>query len=118
MKEKIIIPIFVVISIIFGVMTKLAYDRFSYHQLRDNLNPNFVELINNTTLDTQLFKITWTTHYSSKELILFKEKKYLNPKFKEYGKNFFHVWYMDSLMASFGQFKHNNWHGHTYTEPH
>lgn len=111
MKAKII---FVSILIILGILSMFSYNKYSYYVLREAMNPNHVKIINKSNLDSKLFKITWT-HHNSRQLTLFENEKYLNPKFKEYGKNLFKVWYKDSLITSFHQFKFNNWHGHTYS---
>jgi len=108
MKIKIISILFIVILIATGIVGKFAYDKYYY---RDMLNPNFVRVVNKTELDSKFFKVTWNTE----NLTLFENEKYLNPQFKEYGKNTFSVWYKDRLMGKFYQFKRNNWHGHTYS---
>ena len=41
-----------------------------------------------------------------KKLVVYKKGKYLNPVFKEYGKNYFYTYYNDSLIAKCRHFKH------------
>jgi len=82
--------------------------------IRDILNPNSIIVNTKGEIDLSRITIIWGDDPESGKLI-YANKKDLNKKYKEYGKNFFCMKYQDSLIAKFYQFKTNNWHGHTYT---
>jgi len=109
---KRILIITIVLSLI--IVAGLIYKRFDFYKTRHLLNPNNVEVINESNLNSDFINIRWSSTRSEKELLVYEKGEYLNPTFKEYGKNYLHVYYKDSLISTWVHFKTNNWHGHDY----
>ncbi len=80
--------------------------------LRDKLNPNYIKVETSDNLERQKVKIEWSS--GGDLIVLFEKGKDLRKVYKEYGENEFRIYYDSEFVGKFGQFKYNNWHGHTY----
>jgi len=113
MKKQKAILLFVGLGLIIlvGFLLKPTY----FYLLREKANPNSINLVNHSSLDINDFIIKWSKGNKNQKPI-YEHGKDLNVRFKEYGDNFFYVYFKeDSLIGQFHQFKYNNWHGHDYT---
>lgn len=107
--------ILIYLALTIGVLIALARTTiWIYHTNRNLENPNSIGLINNSNLPTNDFKVIWGA-YDEEPLTIFEQGNDTKVIFKEYGSNNFELFYKDSLLAEFWQYKYNNWHGHHYT---
>ncbi|MCV9387760.1 hypothetical protein [Reichenbachiella ulvae] len=111
MKKLIIISLVIIAT---GIASLISYYSYRHYQ-RELANPNSIELINHSTYPKDDFKILWSSGYENQQIPVYAKGRDLKVYFKTYGKNRFEVFYLDSLLTTFHQFKTNDWHGHHYS---
>ena len=94
------------------IVSLLICSKF-YYKIREFMNPNYLHVSTDKNLDLSKVKIMWMSELLAPSII-FENGNQLDIKFKEYGKNKFHVYYDDKLLHTFSHFKANNWHGNEY----
>jgi len=105
--------ILIISGIAIFVLLAISINPVYFYWLREKSNPNTVIVDVNSGLKVEDFTIKWRTGIDE-PITIFSNGSDHKKKFKEYGKNYFSVYFRDSLIANFQQFKLNNWHGHKY----
>ncbi len=109
------IKLFFQISLTLAVIISFFLAKPIYQYLKRNAaNQNTVEVQVSSDLNIKDYSIRWGS-IEDQQKVIFENGNDTDTHYKRYGKNRFYVYEKDSLIAQFGQFKYNNWHGHLYT---
>ena len=110
MKKPIIsVLLILTLGLGFALFIKTLY----FYFIREQANPNSIKVEVEHGISSDDVLIEWSSY--QKTATIFEDGKDLKIKYKKYGKNSFTVYYQGKIIGNFEQFKHNNWHGHSYT---
>ena len=101
--------------LVIGFLVSLLFTVYppSYYWVREQLNPNSIDVQTLNGLKKDHVTIIWCAEVTKCDTI-YRNGELLKKNFKQKGRNSFQVFYDDSLVSVFSHMKTQSWEGYDY----